>query len=141
MPAQLVAGVVKPLVSQKKQPAGHGVLEGGRNSLLESAQEATLMSVPTWAMEGQSNCLVTGGPSPPSPTQIHVDLINKVREESKGGKVSESTTGNKERESATGNARAMALGSAAWEPAARTGPRFCYLGIVDPEIRNPESGS
>jgi hypothetical protein len=29
-----------------KHPAGNGMLEGGRNSLLESAQEATLMSVP-----------------------------------------------------------------------------------------------
>jgi hypothetical protein len=31
----------------EKQPAGYGLLEGGRNSLLEFAQEATLMSVPT----------------------------------------------------------------------------------------------
>lgn len=29
-------------------PAAYGLLGGGRNSLLESAQEATLMSVPTW---------------------------------------------------------------------------------------------
>jgi len=27
-------------------PGSYGMLEGGRNSLLESAQEATLMSVP-----------------------------------------------------------------------------------------------
>jgi hypothetical protein len=32
-------------------PAAYGLLEGGRNSLLESAQEATLMSVPTWQTE------------------------------------------------------------------------------------------
>jgi hypothetical protein len=31
----------------EKQPAGYGLLEGGRNSLLEFAQEATLTSVPT----------------------------------------------------------------------------------------------
>jgi len=31
----------------EKQPAGYGLLVGGRNSLLEFAQEATLMSVPT----------------------------------------------------------------------------------------------
>jgi len=29
-------------------PAAFGLLGGGRNSLQESAQEATLMSVPTW---------------------------------------------------------------------------------------------
>ncbi len=29
-------------------PAGYGLLGGGRNLLLESAQEATLMSVSTW---------------------------------------------------------------------------------------------
>jgi hypothetical protein len=39
----------------EKQPAGYGVLEGGRNSLLEFAQEATLTSVPTSAIGGQSN--------------------------------------------------------------------------------------
>jgi hypothetical protein len=39
-------------------PAGYGLLEGGRNSLLESAQEATLMSVPTPALAGQSNTSV-----------------------------------------------------------------------------------
>jgi len=31
-----------------KHPAGNGWLEGGRSSLLESAQEATLSSVATW---------------------------------------------------------------------------------------------
>jgi len=45
--AQLVAGAVKSTGLLEKQPAGYGLLEGGRNSLLESAQEATLMSVPT----------------------------------------------------------------------------------------------
>jgi hypothetical protein len=39
-------------------PAGCGWLEGGRNSLLELTQEATLMSVPIQAIEGQSNRMV-----------------------------------------------------------------------------------
>jgi len=34
------------------------LLEGGRNLLLESAQEATLTSVPTQATQGQSNPMV-----------------------------------------------------------------------------------
>jgi hypothetical protein len=46
-PAQHVAGAEKLLVSQEKHPAGHGLLESGRNSLLEFAQEATLTSVST----------------------------------------------------------------------------------------------
>jgi hypothetical protein len=40
-----------------EHPAGSGLLEGGRNSLLESAQEATLTSVPTSAFSRQSNGL------------------------------------------------------------------------------------
>jgi hypothetical protein len=38
-----------------KHPAGNGLLKGGRNSLLESAQEATLMSVTTSALPRQCN--------------------------------------------------------------------------------------
>jgi hypothetical protein len=38
-------------------PAGNGWLRGGRNSLLESAQEATLSSVATSAFPRQSNSL------------------------------------------------------------------------------------
>jgi hypothetical protein len=40
-----------------KHPAGNGLLEGGCNSLLESAQEATLTSVTTPAFPRQSNSL------------------------------------------------------------------------------------
>jgi len=40
-----------------KRPAGDGWLEVGRSSLLESAQEATLMSVPTRGLPRQSNGL------------------------------------------------------------------------------------
>jgi hypothetical protein len=40
-----------------KHPAGNGLLEGGRNSLLESAQEATLMSVTTAGLPRQLNRL------------------------------------------------------------------------------------
>jgi hypothetical protein len=40
-----------------KHPAGIGLLEGGRNSLLESAQQATLMSVPTSSFHRQLNSL------------------------------------------------------------------------------------
>jgi hypothetical protein len=38
-----------------KHPAGDGVLEGGRSSLLESAQQATLSSVATLAFPRQLN--------------------------------------------------------------------------------------
>jgi hypothetical protein len=37
-----------------KNPAGNGLLEGGRNSLLESAQEATLSSVAISAIQRQT---------------------------------------------------------------------------------------
>jgi hypothetical protein len=40
-----------------KRTAGGGLLEGGRNSLLESAQEATLTSVATAAFPRQCNRL------------------------------------------------------------------------------------
>jgi hypothetical protein len=40
------AGKTEFLLGQ--YPAAYGLLGGGRNSLLESAQEATLMSVSTW---------------------------------------------------------------------------------------------
>jgi len=46
-PAQRWLEQKKLLVSQKNTRHGYGLLEGGRNSLLEFAQEATLMSVPT----------------------------------------------------------------------------------------------
>ena len=47
-PAQLFSWSIRnSLCLLGKHPAGYGLLEGGRNSLLESAQEATLMSVPT----------------------------------------------------------------------------------------------
>ena len=42
-----------------RHPAGNGVLEGGRNLLLESAQEATLTSVTISALPRQSNDLAT----------------------------------------------------------------------------------
>jgi hypothetical protein len=45
-----------------KHPAGNGFLEGGRNSLLESAQEATLTSVATAACLSQCNRLATLAP-------------------------------------------------------------------------------
>jgi hypothetical protein len=45
-----------------KHPAGNGLLEGGRNLLLESAQEATLMSVTTLGLPRQLNRL------PPRPS-------------------------------------------------------------------------
>jgi hypothetical protein len=40
-----------------KHQAGNGLLEGGRNSLLESAQEATLTSVATAAFSRQCKSL------------------------------------------------------------------------------------
>jgi hypothetical protein len=40
-----------------KHPAGNGSLDGGRNSLLESAQEATLISVATATFSRQCNIL------------------------------------------------------------------------------------
>jgi hypothetical protein len=45
------------LFSLGLHPAGNGLLEGGRNSLLESAQQATLTSVATSAFPRQSNSL------------------------------------------------------------------------------------
>jgi hypothetical protein len=42
-------------ISLGKHPAAAAWLEGGRNSLLKSAQEATLTSVATSASQGQSN--------------------------------------------------------------------------------------
>src|SRR5208283_1119521 len=45
------------LLSPWETPAGNGWLEGGRSSLLESAQEATLSSVATYAFPSQSNRL------------------------------------------------------------------------------------
>jgi hypothetical protein len=41
-------GSEKPEFLLGQYPAGYGLLGGGRNLLLESAQEATLMSVSTW---------------------------------------------------------------------------------------------
>ena len=45
------------LFSLGLHPAGNGLLEGGRNSLLESAQQATLTSVATPAFPRQCNSL------------------------------------------------------------------------------------
>jgi len=45
------------LFSLGLHPAGNGLLEGGRNSLLESAQQATLTSVATYTFPRQSNSL------------------------------------------------------------------------------------
>ena len=48
-----------------KHPAGSGLLEGGRNSLLESAQEATLTSVSMAGLARQSNRLAKTRRTPP----------------------------------------------------------------------------
>jgi len=48
-----------------KHPAGSGLLEGGRNSLLESAQEATLTSVSMAGLARQSNRLAKIRSRPP----------------------------------------------------------------------------
>jgi hypothetical protein len=48
---------VKGLVSFRKHQAGNGWLEGGRSSLLKSAQEATLSSVAMVCFPRQSNAL------------------------------------------------------------------------------------
>ena len=45
------------LFSLGLHPAGNGLLEGGRNSLLESAQQATLTSVAILAFPRQCNSL------------------------------------------------------------------------------------
>jgi hypothetical protein len=42
----------------------YGLLEGGRNLLLESAQKATLMSVATSAFQRQSNSVAAPIPRP-----------------------------------------------------------------------------
>jgi hypothetical protein len=55
---QPVAGVKKRLVFLEKHPADNDLLEGGRNLLLESAQEATLTSVAIPAFKRQCNCMV-----------------------------------------------------------------------------------
>jgi hypothetical protein len=50
-------GVKVELVSLGSTRQASGLLEGGRNSLLESAQEATLTSVPTRGLPRQCNRL------------------------------------------------------------------------------------
>jgi hypothetical protein len=62
-PRQLVAGS-KSADLLGKHLAGNGWLGGGRNSLLESAQEATLSSVAFLAFQRQSNSLTPQARSP-----------------------------------------------------------------------------
>jgi len=60
-PAQPVALDPKTAGFLGKCPAGNGLLGGGRNSLLKSAQEATQMSVATAGFKRQCNKLgITG---------------------------------------------------------------------------------
>jgi hypothetical protein len=51
--SQLVAPEVNALISVGKHPAGNALLEGGRNSPLEFAQQATLTSVATSGLARQ----------------------------------------------------------------------------------------
>ena len=55
-----------------KHPAGNGSLDGGRNSLLESAQEATLISVATVTFSRQCNRLPQTIWQDALPSQIHM---------------------------------------------------------------------
>jgi len=58
------AGLIRDCSPWDYTPTGNGLLEGGRNSLLESAQQATLTSVATSAFPRQSNSLARTSMAP-----------------------------------------------------------------------------
>jgi hypothetical protein len=67
----------KQLISIGKHPAGNALLEGGRNSLLEFAQQATLSSVATSGFARQRNGVAGSRPNAAFQLQIH----NRARNE------------------------------------------------------------
>jgi hypothetical protein len=58
----------------RKEPAGNGLLDGGRNSLLESAQEATIISL---SMRGDKVKQLTPLCRQIPPAEFHVSALKK----------------------------------------------------------------
>jgi hypothetical protein len=50
----MVGSIRRAICSPRKYPARNGLLDGGRNSLLKSAQEATFKSVAISGLQRQS---------------------------------------------------------------------------------------